>query len=208
MVPGPGAGRPPGARARADGGIRRQIEEEYAMALEPAALSGLVSRVLGWVPKLGLVVGAAGIALMVILIIAEIISTKLFDLSLPYVLEYTEYLIPIIVFWGAAYTLREGGHVRADILVHRLPEGAREWVLLAGYVLGFAFLVLVSKQLWHVGWLSFKMNRVSFYPTPSPLGPPQLFAALGLFLFTFQLVVEIAKKARRLYRRYRPGAPG
>lgn len=153
------------------------------------------------VPRLGLVVGAAGITVMVVLIIAEIVSTKLFNYSLPYVLEYSEYLIPIIVFWGAAFTLREGGHVRADIVVHRLSDRTRDWVVLMGYVLGLVYLIVVLKHTAGVAWLSIKMSRYSFYPTPSPLGPPQMAAALGLALFALQLVIEIARMARRMYRR-------
>jgi TRAP-type C4-dicarboxylate transport system permease small subunit len=153
----------------------------------------LLRKAVAFVPKLGLIVGGAGISLMVLLIIAEILSTKLFNVSLPYVLEYSEYLVPTIVFWGAAYALAEKGHVRADILVHRLPEAVRRWVILLGYLCGLVFLVVVFLQLWQVALLSIEMKRYSFYPTPSPLGPPQMFACLGLGLFIFQLVVEIVR---------------
>jgi TRAP-type C4-dicarboxylate transport system permease small subunit len=165
----------------------------------------LPQKVLTVVPKLGLLVGGAGISLMVLLIIAEIVSTKLFNFSLPYVLEYSEYLVPMIVFWGAAYALAEGGHVRADILVHRLPETPRRWVILIGYVCGLVFLVVVFLQLWEVALLSIKMKRYSFYPTPSPLGPPQLIATLGLGVFIFQLIVEIVRMAAEIRRNRRPG---
>lgn len=152
------------------------------------------------VPKVGLYVGGAGILAMVLLILAEIVSTKLFNYSLPYVLEYTEYLVPVIVFWGAAYALAEGAHVRADILVHRFPVNVRRWILLAGYVLGLFFLALIFAQLLSVTWLSFKMNRYSFYPSPSPLWPPQLFASIGLGLFILQLIIEIIEMALELFR--------
>lgn len=177
------------------------------MSHPESALCALARKALESIPKLGLIVGALGISLMVIMIIAEIISTKLFNFSLPYVLEYSEYLIPIIVFWGATYTLSREGHVRADIFVHRLPHPTREWVILIGYVLGLVFLIVVSKHMFDVAWLSFKLNRHSFYPTPSPLGPPQMAAVLGLGLFTLQLLIEIVKKARQLYVRYQLDSP-
>ncbi|WP_413850635.1 TRAP transporter small permease subunit [Albidovulum sp.] len=155
------------------------------------------------VPKVGLYVGGAGILAMVILILAEIVSTKLFNYSLPYVLEYTEYLVPIIVFWGATYALAEGAHVRADILVHRFPVNVRRWIFLAGYVLGLIFLALIFEHLLGVTWLSFKMDRYSFYPTPSPLWPPQLFACIGLGLFILQLILEIIAMALEILRNRR-----
>ena len=173
------------------------------MPFDSRILSAIRRKTLELVPRLGLVVSAAGICLMVALIIAEIISTKLFNYSLPYVLEYSEYLIPIIVFWGAAYTLSVEGHVRADIFLHRLSESAREWFILAGYVLGFVYLAIIFNHMLNVALLSIKWNSYSYYPTPSPIGPPQLFATVGIALFILQLAIEIGRKGWRLYRRYR-----
>lgn len=82
----------------------------------------MLKSVFALAPKLSLYVAGAGILAMVSLMFAEIVSTKLFNYSLPYVIEYSEYLVPIIVFWGAAYTLAEKGHVRADILIHHFPR--------------------------------------------------------------------------------------
>jgi TRAP-type mannitol/chloroaromatic compound transport system permease small subunit len=127
---------------------------------------------------------------------------------LPYVLEYSEYLIPIIVFWGAAYTLREEGHVRADLFLHRLSESKREWLILAGYVIGFIYLAIVVNHMLDVALRSIKWNSVSYYPTPSPIGPPQMFATVGIALFVLQLAIEIGRKGWRLYRRYRPRLVG
>lgn len=152
------------------------------------------------VPRLGLYVSGSGIVAMVVMIIAEIVSTKVFNYSLPYVLEYSEYLIAIIVFWGAAYALAQGAHVRADIVMHRCPAKWRRWIYLAGYVLGLIFLCLVFRQFLEVAWLSFKLNRYSFYPTPSSLWPPQAFAGLGLGLFILQLIIEIGRMGREILR--------
>lgn len=176
------------------------------MKLDTRALAAVGAKALDFIPRLSLIVASSGILLMVALIISEVISTKLFNYSLPYVLEYSEYLIPIIVFWGAPYTLSVGGHVRADLFFHRLSDNAREWFVVIGFILGLIFLIVVLRHMSQVAYLSFKYGRLSFYSTPSPIGPPQLFATIGLALFVVQLVVEISRKARRLYLRYRPGS--
>ncbi|MBK8438061.1 MAG: TRAP transporter small permease [Rhodobacter sp.] len=165
----------------------------------------MLKTVFALAPRLSLHVAGAGILAMVSLMFAEIVSTKLFNYSLPYVIEYSEYLVPIIVFWGAAYTLAEKGHVRADILVHHFPGNVRRWILLAGYVLGLIFLIVVFWQLLQVALRSIEMKRYSFYPTPSPIGPPQLFACIGLGLFIFQLLVEIARMGLEIAGRRDPG---
>jgi len=174
------------------------------MPFDAKIVSAIWRKALELVPRLSLVVSATGICLMVALIIAEIISTKFFNYSLPYVLEYSEYLIPIIVFWGAAYTLRHDGHVRADLFLHRLSESTREWLILAGYVIGFIYLAIVFNHMLDVALRSIRWNSVSYYPTPSPIGPPQMFATVGIALFILQLAIEIVRKGWRLYRRYRP----
>ncbi len=165
----------------------------------------MLKSVFALAPKLSLYVAGAGILAMVSLMFAEIVSTKLFNYSLPYVIEYSEYLVPIIVFWGAAYTLAEKGHVRADILIHHFPENVRRWILLAGYILGLIFLIVVFWQLLQVALRSIEMKRYSFYPTPSPIGPPQLFACIGLGLFIFQLLVEIARMGLEIAGHRNPG---
>ena len=140
---------------------------------------------------ISLYVAGAGIVLMMLLILAELVATKLFYVSLPYALEYSEYLVPLIAFWGASYTLYEGGHVRADILLHRMPDALQPWIMLAGYILGLVFLSVAFVQMWDVSVRSIAMNRMSFYPQPSPLGPPQLIVTIGLGLFIVQLFLEI-----------------
>lgn len=140
---------------------------------------------------ISLYVAGAGIVLMMVLILAELVATKLFHASLPYALEYSEYLVPLIAFWGASYTLHEGGHVRADILLHRMSSALQPWIVLAGYILGLAFLSAAFVHMWDVSVRSITMNRMSFYPQPSPLGPPQLIVTIGLGLFIVQLFLEI-----------------
>lgn len=189
------------------GGGRNAIKiKKTVMKLDMRALAAVGAKALEFIPRLSLIVAASGIFLMMVLIIAEVISTQIFNYSLPYVLEYSEYLIPIIVFWGASYTLSVGGHVRADIFFRRLSDNAREWFILIGFVLGLIFLVVVLRQMSQVAYLSIKYGRLSYYSSPSPIGPPQLFATIGLALFAVQLAVEICRKARRLYLRYRPGS--
>lgn len=81
----------------------------------------------------------------------------------------------------------------------------RRWILLAGYILGLIFLIVVFWQLLQVALRSIEMKRYSFYPTPSPIGPPQLFACIGLGLFIFQLLVEIVRMGLEIAGHRNPG---
>lgn len=173
------------------------------MPVTREGLSALGQSALGLLPKLSLILSALGICVMIGMVVAEIIATQIFSQSLPYAIEWVEYLIPIIVFWGAAYTLREGGHVRADIFLHRLPDRPRQWFFLIGYLLGLVYLIIVFRFTLQLSLNSFRIHAVSFFPVPSPLGPPQMLVAIGIALFAFQLLVEIGKQTRLLYLSYK-----
>lgn len=154
-------------------------------------------------PRVSLIVGGAGLCLMVGLVVAGIISRNVFNYSLPFSVEYSEYLIPVVAFWGAAYTLRKEGHVNADIVLHRLPDRSRQWFILIGYLLGLVYLIIVVRYTSQLALTSIKMHYVSMYPTETPIGYIQLMIPIGLSLFALQLVIEIIRKARLLYLSYK-----
>jgi len=153
------------------------------------------------VPKTSLVVGGVSIALSMVLVVMGVVGRSVFNLSLPFAIEFSEYLIPMACYWGAAYTLSEGGHVNADVVVHRFPERIREWFLYVGYLLGLPYLAVITYQFYKVTASSYTGNYVSMYPLQTPLWYPQLLVWIGLIFFDLQLVVEIIKKTRRLFGR-------
>lgn len=157
--------------------------------------------------KIGLYVAGAGVVLLVVLILAELVATQVLHVSLPYALEYSEYLVPIVAFWGAIYTLGEHAHVEADILLHRMSASVRRWAELVGCVLGLLFLAAAFLQMWDMTLRSFTTNRLSFYPETSPLWPPQLMVTLGLGLFIVLLFLETFVKAVSLFRKEEGGVP-
>ncbi|MEC7515579.1 MAG: TRAP transporter small permease subunit, partial [Pseudomonadota bacterium] len=58
----------------------------------------------------GLIVGIAA------LILAEIFSRAVLNLSLSFAWEYAAYFMGAAVFLAAVFTLRSGGHVRVSLL--------------------------------------------------------------------------------------------
>ena len=161
----------------------------------------------GWalegIPRLSVIVGAVGLCLMVVLVVAGIIARSVFNYSIPFAIEYAEYLIPVVAFWGAAYTLRKEGHVNADIVLHRLPDRSRQWFILIGYLLGLAYLIILIIYTSQLASTSVKMHYISMYPTQTLIGYVQWMVPIGLSLFAIQLVMEIIRKARLLYLNYR-----
>jgi C4-dicarboxylate transporter DctQ subunit len=158
-----------------------------------------------FVPKVSLVACGCSIALAMVLVVVGVVGREIFNLSLPFAIEFSEYLIPVCCYWGAAYTLRENGHVNADVIIHRFTEKIQAWFLFVGYILGVPYLLVITVQLFKVIMSSYTGGYVSMYPLQTPLWYPQLLVWIGLVLFDIQLIFEIIRRAHHLFARPKTG---
>ncbi|MBI4284542.1 MAG: TRAP transporter small permease [Chloroflexi bacterium] len=157
----------------------------------------------GVIPGISVTIGSAGLSLMVVLVVAGVVSRKVFNLSIPFAIEYSEYLIPVIALWGAAYTLNKEGHVITDIVIQHVSKRARQWFLLTGYIAGLPYLVILIIFTAKLALANIGFHYVSMYATRTPLGYVQLAVPIGLALFVIQLLVEIIMRAKSLYLSYK-----
>ena len=101
-------------------------------------LSGLIDRISG--AALGAAI-AAGL-LLVFSMLAVVILRYTFALSFSWLNEITTYSFAAMFMLGAAAALRDGAHVRVDILRPRFGETGRNWIELTGIYL-FLFPICV-----------------------------------------------------------------
>ena len=66
-----------------------------------------------------------------------------------YGLELTVYFTVWAIFIAGAPLIREGRHVRADILMHMLPPNAQRILEVCGLIVGLIFVCVLS----YFGWL-------------------------------------------------------
>src|SRR2546425_9681424 len=66
-----------------------------------------------------------------------------FDRPQLFVDEVASFLEVLVIFGGAAYTFRAGGHVRVDLITGLARPSARAWLRVATLTLGVAFLAVV-----------------------------------------------------------------
>ncbi len=155
------------------------------------------------IPKISLVASGAGLVLMTLLIVSDLTARNILGFVIPVSVEYSSYLVPAVALLGAAYTLSKEGHVNADIGLHKVSDRARQWVFLIGYILGLGYLIILDIQTFDLAMTSIKNHYLSMYPMRTPIGYAQLVVPIGISLFAIQLVVEIVRKCRALYRSYR-----
>ncbi len=140
---------------------------------------------------LALLSGLAVFSLM-ILAVVSVGGRNFFNSPLPGYVDWIEQAMPLIAFMGVAYTQRDGGHIRMDMLVGTL-RGRALW--LAEFITTSAVLLLITLLIWG-SWAHFQRSfdfaaplwsRDSSMDISLPIWPAKLlipvaFSALGLRL--------------------------
>jgi TRAP-type C4-dicarboxylate transport system permease small subunit len=141
-----------------------------------------------------LLAGFATLA-VVLLISYDVTMRYFFDRPQIFVDEVASFLEVLIVFGGAAYTFRIGGHVRVDLVTGLLRPAARAWLRVATLGLGVAFLAVViwvTSQSALAAWRYGRVSAVMLYP----LWWPMLLIPAGLALMALAMLARLGRQAR------------
>ncbi|MCV6824470.1 MULTISPECIES: TRAP transporter small permease subunit [Halocynthiibacter] len=144
---------------------------------------------------LSLVSGLAVFSLMILAVIS-VSGRNFFNVPLPGYVDWIEQAMPLIAFMGVAYTQRDGGHIRMDILVGRL-KGRALWA--AEFITTLAMIVLIALLIW--GTFShfqraFDFNaplwsRDSSMDIALPLWPAKLLAPVAFSVLLLRLCLQL-----------------
>jgi TRAP-type C4-dicarboxylate transport system permease small subunit len=121
----------------------------------------------------------AMMAVMVLLVFMNVVSRYIFNHSIIWAEEVSQYLMVWVAFLGAGLALREGRHVAIEMLQDRLPSTARRMTrhLVALLLIVFmGILTVLGFQFAHFAWDQ---------ETPVlniPLGIPYLAVPIGALL--------------------------
>lgn len=138
----------------------------------------------------GAILAALFLALICLLLFAEIITRLVFGATLGDSWEFAAYFMSLTFLLGAAYTLRTGGHVRVSLL--RSDNKKRDAVVefaASGFALALAaFMALALSDL---AWQSYVRGITSATPAQTPLYLPRSGWALGAWLLVLQLIARL-----------------
>lgn len=130
-----------------------------------------------------------------VLIISSVIA-RLFGTYVPGLNAYAGYAMAASSFLALAYTFKEGGHIRVNLVLSRLQGRARWlgelWCLgmgsfLAAYVARYAIKMVM---------VSYDYGDVSEGSDMTPLWIPQLGMAIGSTIFAIALIDRLVAVAR------------
>jgi len=167
--PNPNAGAPPVLRAFLDG-------------------IDMLGRLDGWM-------GAACLVALTCLMLGEVLVRALSDIfpwvpaDIPVAWEYGSYLMAAAFTFGAAMTLRAGGHIRVTLVLARIGPKARRWLETVLAALGVAFSGYLAVAMVNFTWRSFVSEQVSI-SSATPLWIPQALVTFGICLLVMQFVAR------------------
>lgn len=144
---------------------------------------------------LALISGVAVFSLM-LLAVVSVGGRNTFNAPLPGYIDWIEQAMPLIAFMGIAYTQRDGGHIRMDILVGALKG---RWLWAAEITTCLAMLLLMALLVWgsyahferSFSFDSPMWSRDSSIDINLPIWPAKLIAPVAFSVLCIRLVVQI-----------------
>jgi TRAP-type C4-dicarboxylate transport system permease small subunit len=154
---------------------------------------GLLLRGIDGACAIGAGFAAVASLLLALMLIAEVVLTSFFAWSQPWAVEYSIYLQAVVMFGGAGWALRNGGHIRVQMLFQALPRSAQRMTeaLVTAFslgVVGFVARVMVAQAL-----RTYDLESVSYYPMQTPIWIPQAALALAFVLFALALLARLIR---------------
>jgi len=142
----------------------------------------------------------AGILLLFVTVgtCIDAILRYLLNRPIPWMLEITEYVMLYIPFLGAALVLKEGGHIKVDLLIYRLSDRNKIRISIVTSLVGGIIMSIYT-------WLGIQVtldfyNRgvASLEYLKTPMYLILMIIPIGGLFFTIQFFRQIFSYRRRL----------
>jgi TRAP-type C4-dicarboxylate transport system permease small subunit len=152
-----------------------------------------LSRLDGWL-------GAACLVTLTALMIAEVAVRALSNVlpwvpaDIPIAWEYSSYLMAATFTFGAAMTLRAGGHIRVTLVLARVSPATRRWMETGLAALGVVFCGYLAWAMTYFTWRSFASGQTSV-SSGTLVWIPQALVTFGILLLTVQFVARFFQAA-------------
>ena len=150
-----------------------------------------LGRLDGWI-------GAACLVTLTLLMLAEITVRALSNFipwvpaDIPIAWEYSSYLMAACFTFGAAMTLRAGGHIRVTLVLARLDPPARRWFEAAASLVATLFVGFLCIAMVRFSLTAFQGGQTSI-SSGAMLWIPESVIAFGMVLLSLQFVARFVQ---------------
>ncbi len=142
------------------------------------------------------------ILLIMLIILAQIVG-RIFGFIVPSAEDFSGYALAASTFFGLAYTFREGGHIRVNLAIQRLPETLQRPLETVVLVLAFLLLCFASYYCTFMVWESYDFEEVTHGYIPIPLWIPQVPLAIGMIAFNLAVLDSLIENIRGITPHYK-----
>lgn len=166
------------------------MTDQSLNAAAPAPLRFLLDAI----EKLGRLdgwIGAACLVALTLLMLAEITVRALSNFfpwvpaDIPVAWEYSSYLMAACFTFGAAMTLRAGGHIRVTLVLGKLSGPARRWMEVCASLIATMFTGFLAIAMVRFSWAAFERGQTSI-SSGTLLWIPEAVIAFGMVLLALQ----------------------
>ena len=167
----------------------------------PRVFISAVTSLIRWLTTGGGMLAAFGIFAITLIVTGDVAARFLLGAGTKWTLEFTGYLLVMVVFLGLAYTLRERSHIRILFLVDRLPKKVQAWLVVVTSTIFLGFCAFLCHLTWHQTLTSITLGTTSRTGVDVLVWPYQLFMPLGLALISILLIGNIYTQIKNNIRR-------
>jgi TRAP-type C4-dicarboxylate transport system permease small subunit len=144
--------------------------------------------------------GAGCLVALTLLMLAEIIVRALSNVlpwvpaDIPVAWEYSSYLMAACFTFGAAMTLRAGGHIRVSLVLAHLSPQARRVLEGAAALVAAIFVGFLAYAMVRFTWGSYTRGQTSI-SSDTALWIPQAAITFGFILLSLQFLARAIQAA-------------
>lgn len=142
------------------------------------------------------------LTLAMLIVCLDVIMRYFLNQPIAWVQEMIEYALLCLTFTGAAWLLKEEGHVKVDILINRISLEKRNILDVIVQILGIFLCTVLTYYGVQVAWDHFA--RGVYNPTllEFPKGPLLAIIPIGTFLLLIQFIRKLVTSLKDLIVRY------
>lgn len=143
----------------------------------------------------GTVAGVA-VALLMVSTSADVIRRLATGRAIPGVVEYSEWLLVGVAFFGLALALRDQVHVRMSLVTDALPHRIAAGIRVLGMTVVAGVIIWAVNVTGQRALASYHSSEYRFGLVQAPVWPARAFITIGLVLLLLELVVAVVHNAR------------
>jgi TRAP-type mannitol/chloroaromatic compound transport system permease small subunit len=122
----------------------------------------------------------------------------LFDMPTTWAFEVSTYMMVLVVFLSAPWTLPADGHVNVDILIRNLSDTKRAVVDVVTSLMAAVYLAVFTWQAWRFTYEAWEGGIRSTQYLAWPLWPMRMFLVIGGFFLMLEFIFRIIRNIRSL----------